>query len=79
MAAVKGQRRRPDGAPSVLVQARVDPDIRDKLHRAAAACGVSLSVFVELLIQHEQLDARDRPLWWTDPLPTDQELPLKSA
>ena len=80
MSAIAGRRRRPANAPTVLVQARVDPALREKVHRAAKAAGVSVARYMELLIAHEQLDENGRPVWWPeDPNPTQEELPLKTA
>jgi hypothetical protein len=63
--------------------------------RAAAALGVSRDLYLERVIAREaaRLDEHGRPEWWSDPVPTDQqvlsidvdvvraseEVPLKSA
>jgi hypothetical protein len=77
-----GSKRRPNAAPTVLLQARVDPQIRAKANGIAAAAGVSLSAYIEQLIAHEelQLDEDGRPAWWPEALEDEQEeLPLKTA
>lgn len=80
MSAIKGRRPRQINAPTVLLQARVDPELRAKAHRAAAAVGVSLAAYVEQLLAHEQLDETGRPLWWAEAVPSDQEeLPLSRS
>lgn len=39
-----------------------------------------MAEYVEALLLHEELGSDGRPVWWTRPVPTDQEeLPLKSA
>lgn len=42
-----GTQRRPDNAPSVLMQGRVAPDVRTAVADAAAASGVSVSYYLE--------------------------------
>jgi hypothetical protein len=52
------------------------------VEKAAEALGVSRDYYLEKVLARagEQLDEHGRPLWWTDPVPTDQqELPLKTA
>lgn len=80
MAAVKGRTHRRGVSNTVLLQARVQPDRRAKAEAAAAALGISVAAYIDQLLDHEQLDEHDRPLWWTVPVPADQEeLPLKTA
>lgn len=83
MAAVKGRRHRTGVADAVLLQVRVSPHLRQDVEAAATALGISLSAYMEALLarEAEQRDETGRPLWWTDPVPRDQqELPLtKSA
>lgn len=80
MPAMKGRRRRADNVPTVLLQARVDPQLRAKANRAAEALGISMASYMEHLLAHEQLDAHGRPVWWTDDAPADQEeLPLSRS
>ena len=59
MAAVKGRTRRPRGespAVQVSVFARIDPDIRKALDRAAAALGIGIGAYLEELVRHVQQD-----------------------
>lgn len=80
MPAIKGRHTRAANAPTVLLQARVDPKLREKAHRAAGALGISMASYMEHLLAHEELDANGRPVWWTDPAPADQEeLPLSRS
>jgi hypothetical protein len=77
-----GSKRRPNDSPTVLLQARVDPQIRAKANGIAAAAGVSLSAYIEQLIAHEerQLDDKGRPAWWPEaPDDEQEELELKTA
>lgn len=42
--------RRPDDAPTVLLQGRVSPETRDEVKAAAAASGVTVAYYLEALI-----------------------------
>jgi hypothetical protein len=56
--------RRPRGAvPTVPVQAQVPPHTRDRAHAIADALGVSLSRYLEQLIERDPLDEHGRPIW----------------
>jgi hypothetical protein len=55
---------------------RVAPEAAARAHRAAAALGVTTAEYVEQLLLHDQLGADDRPVWWTQPVPGDQEVLL---
>jgi hypothetical protein len=77
MAAIKGRRQRVGVAGTTLMSARVHPEHLVKAKRAAEALGISLAAYVDELLAREELDALGRPLWWSDPIPPDQqELPL---
>jgi hypothetical protein len=74
MARVRGRQVRSGVADAQLLPVRVSPHNRAKAGRAAAALGISMAAYVDALLDREQLDDQDRPLWWTA---TDQEvLPL---
>jgi hypothetical protein len=47
----------------VPVQAQVPPCTRDRAHAIADALGVSLSRYLEQLIERDQLDQYGRPIW----------------
>jgi len=80
MAAVKGRTHRRGVANTVLLQARVQPDRHAKAQAAAAALGISVAAYIDLLLAHEELDEDGRPLWWAGAVPSNQqELPLKTA
>jgi hypothetical protein len=52
MAAIAGRRRRAStGGVHVLLQGRVDPAIKEKADRGAAARGVSIARYLEILIE----------------------------
>jgi len=73
MAAVKGRNKRRNARDAVAVGVRVHPEQRAKLDAIADALGVSISAYVERLIEREQLDDRGRPVWWDRPVSRDQE------
>ncbi|WP_281015896.1 hypothetical protein ACQ856_30625 (plasmid) [Mycolicibacterium psychrotolerans] len=50
MGAQPNRSRRPENAPTVLLQGRVAPSVRDEVRLAADASGVSLSYYLEALI-----------------------------
>lgn len=80
MARIPGRLVRSDVADQEPLRVRVAPENKLKAEQAAAALGISMTAYVDALLTHEQLDERGRPLWWTKPVPADQEeLPLKSA
>jgi hypothetical protein len=77
MAAIKGRKQRTRAASTVFLQVRVYPEQRAKAEAAAEALGISLAAYVDRLLAREEVDAAGRPVWWTDPAPTDQgELPI---
>lgn len=80
MPALPGRRPRVITGGTSILQARVNPELRDKAHRAAEALGVSMAAYVEALIEHDELDHDGRPTWWPDDADAYQgELPLQSA
>lgn len=42
--------RRADNTPSVLLQGRVAPQVKDEIAMAAAASGVSIAFYIEALV-----------------------------
>lgn len=52
---------------------KIAPESHAKLHRMAAALGVSLGALVDLMAEHAEVDENDRPTWAAD---MRQELPL---
>ncbi len=79
MAAIKGRAKRPANVPTVILQARVRPAVRDKAHAAAAALGISVAAYIEQLVAHEQVDEKGRPLWWVCEDADQEELPLSQS
>ena len=63
MAAIAGRRRRAStGGVHVLLQGRVDPAIKERADRGAAARGVSIARYLEILIEGaDQADAYVEP------------------
>jgi hypothetical protein len=56
MAAIAGRRRRVStGGVHALLQGRVDPAIKERADRGAAARGVSIARYLEILIEADQL------------------------
>ena len=57
MAAIAGRRRRvsSEGGVHVLLQGRVDPDIKERAHRGAAVRGVSIARYLEILVEGDEL------------------------
>lgn len=76
MSANRGRARRPDNVPTVLLQARVSPDIRDEVSAAAAASGVSLAFYLESLLKRDLAESGRLPIFEIRPqleeLPIDQ-------
>lgn len=69
MAAIAGRNRRPStGGNHALLQARVDPEVRELAHRGAAARGVSVARYIESLIREDKIAAE------YDPADDDQQL-----
>lgn len=63
MAQVKGRAKRqaPRGAPTVLLQARVDPDTRELARQGADAAGISIAAYMEKLLQADHQHHFVRP------------------
>jgi hypothetical protein len=56
MAAIAGRRRRAStGGVHVLLQGRVNPAVKEKADRGAAARGVSIARYLEILIEGDDL------------------------
>ncbi|MFC6044853.1 hypothetical protein ACFP8W_00125 [Nocardioides hankookensis] len=59
------------------MQAQIPPALRDHVNEMATRAGISLSIFMELLLAGIELDDRGLPPWI--PTATDPELPLQNA
>lgn len=81
MSAVKGRVRRPHvgGLKRMLLQARVDEQSWSKANKAADAAGISMSAYIQSLIDRDETDAEGCPVWRRAPDPTQEELPLRTA
>ena len=80
MPAVKGRKRRPDGIAREVVElkVRVRAEHRAMAFGVADTLGISAAAYIDALLAREELDARGRPVWWTEPVPGDQEaLPVQ--
>lgn len=56
--------KHPAGEPKVIMQARVNPESRERIRQIADACGASSSFVMEMLVVHQPLDDQGRPIWW---------------
>jgi hypothetical protein len=63
-----GRRRRygEHAGPTVPMQARVREGTRTRANAAADALGITLSEYLERLVNREELDEQGRPTWATD-------------
>jgi hypothetical protein len=79
MAAIKGRKHRVGVAEYERLGARVPPELKAQAERTAAALGVSAGAYLSALLAREELDEHGRPVWWSDPVPRDQqELPFET-
>lgn len=78
MSAIKGRHRRAENSPTVLLQARVAPEIRQEVQAAAAASNVSIAYYLETFIRQQIREQGSLP---PVDLPTrrEQELPIPAA
>ena len=53
--------KRPNRRPHALLQGRVEPEIKERAERGAAARGVSLTRYLEMLIEADQLADTSSP------------------
>ncbi len=73
-----GRARRPDNAPTVLLQARVHPDARRTVQEAAERSGVSIAFYMNALIARLAEDPDGLPI--IPPARAQQEeLPIPAA
>jgi antitoxin component of RelBE/YafQ-DinJ toxin-antitoxin module len=78
MSAIKGRARRLENAPTVLLQARVAPEIRAEVQAAAAASGVSIAYYLETFLRAQMMSEGALPLVEL-PRPQQEELPIPAA
>ena len=77
MSANRGRIRRPDNAPTVLMQARIAPEIRDQVAEAAEASGVSFAFYLENFLKRELALYGALPI--LEVHPQQEELPIPAA
>jgi len=70
--------RRPDNAPTVLLQGRVSPEVRAEYKAAADASGVSVAYYLEALAA-KLLDEHGSMPLVESPRPQREELPIPAA
>jgi hypothetical protein len=78
MSAIAGRQRRQENAPTVLLQARVAPEIREEVQAAAAASGVSIAYYLENMLRAQISENGALPLVAL-PRPKNVELPIPAA
>ena len=79
MSAQPSRKRRPENAPTVLLQGRVAPRVRDEVHAAAQASGVSLAYYLEALITDLVRERGSLPLVANPRTADQEELPIPIA
>lgn len=78
MGVTRGTRKRETNVPSVLLQARISPDLKDEVQAAAAASGVSTAFYLEALLR-AQVDSGGLPTIGRPRIHTELELPVTAA
>lgn len=69
----RARRRNGIGAEVVELKVRVLEAHREKAYGISAALGISTAAYIDELLAREELDEHGRPVWWTDPVPADQQ------
>lgn len=72
-----GRRRmQRSGTVTTLLQGRVAPEVRERANAMADACGSSLSILLEALVEQTPIDpATGRPVWWDAVMEQPKEEP----
>lgn len=78
MSAIRTRARRREGAPTVLLQGRVAPEVREAVQEAAASSGVSIAYYMEALI-HQLVEENGQLPLVDSPRPQKEELPIPAA
>lgn len=68
-AGAPGRSRRRAKTPLVEMKVRVEAPTRDRAGAAAAALGISVAHYIELLVSGDVFDEQGRPIWAPDVLP----------
>ena len=81
MSAVRGRARRArvGGLERRLLQARVDEPSWSKANKAADAAGISMSAYIQDLIDRDEIDSNGCPIWRTPGNPGQEEPPRQTA
>ena len=79
MAAIRGRIRRPENVPTVLLQARVAPEIREEVRLAAEASGVSFAYYLEALLREQIVESGALPVITAPRNRNALELPISAA
>lgn len=67
------------GVDTVPLYSDVTTATKQVLDAIAAATGARKNVVIEQIVAHIALDERGVPVWWDQPLPSDQELDLRAS
>ncbi|RGE19082.1 hypothetical protein [Leucobacter sp. wl10] len=78
MSATRARARRRQGSPTVLLQGRVAPEVREAVQDAAASSGVSVAYYMEALI-HQLVEENGHLPLVDSPRPQHEELPIPAA
>lgn len=78
MPAVKGRRHLGENRRTAQIKGTVRPSSRDKANAAADALGISLSAYLDALIDQDQVDPSGRPLWGSELPGLDSQLELSA-
>lgn len=73
------QLRRPANAPTVQMLARVRPEVREYVHDAAKASGVTAAYYIDLLLAEMAESAGGSLPRVQRPIPQGEELPISFA
>lgn len=81
MSAVRGRARRArvGGLERRLLQARVDEPLWSKANKAADAAGISVSAYIQNLIDRDEMDSNGCPVWRTPCNPGQEVLSQQTA
>ncbi len=80
MSAIRGRARRSrrNPSPTVSLQARVSPEVREGIEEAAAASGVSLAYYLEAFFRDQLANHGSLPVV-DGPRPQQEELHIPAA
>jgi len=75
------RRARGDAVGKPALYARVDQRVMDFVRAAAEQLGISQAEFVDEVLLHElgAVNERGLPVWWSKPIPSEEELGLRAS